>query len=57
MVLLGAVALTIAIGDYADSVVIALVITVNTTVGMVQEVRADHAVSALSAMSAPTARV
>ncbi|MEU1891203.1 cation-translocating P-type ATPase [Streptomyces pristinaespiralis] len=57
MVLLGAVALTTAIGDYPDSVVIALVITVNTTVGVVQEVRADHAVSALSAMSAPTARV
>ncbi|MFJ1566491.1 cation-translocating P-type ATPase [Streptomyces erythrochromogenes] len=57
MVLLGAVALTIAIGDHADAVVIAVVIVVNTTVGVVQETRADHAVAALSAMSAPKARV
>ncbi|WP_407077545.1 cation-translocating P-type ATPase [Streptomyces sp. SCSIO 30461] len=56
-VLLGAVVLTIAIGDHPDAVVIALVIVVNTTVGVVQEVRADHAVAALSALSAPTARV
>ncbi|MFD7611641.1 cation-translocating P-type ATPase [Streptomyces sp. NPDC059828] len=57
MVLLGAVVLTVAIGDHPDAVVIALVIVVNTTVGVVQEVRADHAVAALSALSAPTARV
>ncbi|MFF4393041.1 cation-translocating P-type ATPase [Streptomyces sp. NPDC001552] len=57
MVLLGAVVLTIAIGDHADAVVIAVVIVVNTTVGVVQEIRADHAVAALSAMSAPNARV
>ncbi|MFE0579659.1 cation-translocating P-type ATPase [Streptomyces sp. NPDC058874] len=57
MVLLGAVVLTIAIGDHPDAVVIAVVIVVNTTVGVVQEIRADHAVAALSAMSAPNARV
>ncbi|CAM5459152.1 ATPase [Streptomyces avidinii] len=57
MVLLGAVVLTIAIGDHADAVVIAVVIVVNTSVGVVQETRADHAVAALSAMSAPKARV
>lgn len=57
MVLLGAVALTLAIGDHPDSIVIALVIVVNTTVGVVQEVRADNAVAALSALSAPHARV
>lgn len=57
MVLLAAIALTLVIGDHADSVVIALVIVVNTTVGVVQEIRADQAVAALSAMSAPSARV
>ncbi|WP_330300680.1 cation-translocating P-type ATPase [Streptomyces sp. NBC_00503] len=57
MVLLGAVVLTVVIGDHADAVVIALVIVVNTAVGVVQEVRADNAVAALSAMSAPNARV
>ncbi|MFB6562797.1 cation-translocating P-type ATPase [Streptomyces sp. NPDC056400] len=57
MVLLGAGLLTVAIGDYPDAVVIGLVIVFNTTVGVAQEVRADHAVAALSAMSAPGARV
>ncbi|MFE9255212.1 cation-translocating P-type ATPase [Streptomyces sp. NPDC006879] len=57
LVLLGAVALTLAIGDHADAVVIALVIVVNTSVGVAQEIRADNAVTALSAMSAPRARV
>ncbi|QNS02308.1 cation-translocating P-type ATPase [Streptomyces xanthii] len=57
LVLLGAVALTLAIGDHPDAVVIGLVVVVNTTVGVAQEVRADNAVAALSAMSAPHARV
>ncbi|MFE2091605.1 cation-translocating P-type ATPase [Streptomyces sp. NPDC059460] len=57
MVLLGAALLTIVIGDHADAVVIAVVIVVNTAVGVAQEIRADHAVAALSAMSAPSARV
>ncbi|MFJ8160075.1 cation-translocating P-type ATPase [Streptomyces sp. NPDC096136] len=57
MVLLGAAVLTIAIGDHPDAVVIGLVIVVNTTVGVAQEVRADRAVAALSALSAPHARV
>ncbi|MFB6706753.1 cation-translocating P-type ATPase [Streptomyces sp. NPDC056333] len=57
MVLLGAVVLTIVIGDHADAVVIGLVIVFNTTVGVAQEIRADRAVAALSAMSAPSARV
>ncbi|MEU2164049.1 cation-transporting P-type ATPase [Streptomyces sp. NPDC019208] len=57
MVLLGAIVLTVAVGDHADAVVIALVVVVNTTVGVVQEIRADNAVAALSALSAPAARV
>ncbi|MFF7444066.1 cation-translocating P-type ATPase [Streptomyces sp. NPDC008122] len=57
MVLLGAVALTLAIGDHADAIVIALVVVVNTTVGVAQEIRAETAVAALSALSAPHARV
>ncbi|MFD8637849.1 cation-translocating P-type ATPase [Streptomyces sp. NPDC059533] len=57
MVLLGAMLLTMAIGDHPDAVVIGLVVVFNTTVGVAQEVRADHAVAALSALSAPHARV
>ncbi|WP_371645680.1 MULTISPECIES: cation-translocating P-type ATPase [unclassified Streptomyces] len=57
MVLLGAMLLTIAIGDHPDAVVIALVVVFNTAVGVAQEVRADRAVAALSTLSAPHARV
>ncbi|MEV7282147.1 HAD-IC family P-type ATPase [Streptomyces sp. NPDC093111] len=57
MVLLGAVVLTLAIGDHPDAIVIALVVVVNTTVGVAQEIRADNAVAALSELGAPHARV
>ncbi|MEO3845487.1 cation-transporting P-type ATPase [Streptomyces sp. CNZ287] len=57
LVLLVAAALTLATGDFSDATVILFVITVNTVVGVAQEVRAEQAVMALSAMSAPAARV
>ncbi|MEU1200373.1 cation-translocating P-type ATPase [Streptomyces sp. NPDC005813] len=57
LVLLVAAVLTIATGDLSDAAVILLVIVVNTVVGVVQEVRAEQAVLALSEMSAPSARV
>ncbi|HEX5568801.1 MAG TPA: HAD-IC family P-type ATPase [Streptomyces sp.] len=57
LVLLGALALTLATGDTTDAVVIALVVVVNTAVGVAQELRADNAIAALTALSAPEARV
>jgi Ca2+-transporting ATPase len=57
VLLLAAIILTVAIGDFTDAAVIALVIAVNTTVGVIQEVRADRAVTALASLSAPRARV
>jgi P-type Ca2+ transporter type 2C len=57
LVLLAAAVLTIAIGDWADAAVIMLVVVVNTTVGVVQEVKADRAITALSELTAPEARV
>ncbi len=57
VVLLVAAALTVATGDYSDTVVITFVIVVNTAVGVAQELRAERAVAALSAMSAPSAAV
>jgi len=57
LLLLAAVILTVAIGDFTDAAVIALVIVVNTTVGVIQEVRADRAVTGLANLSAPHARV
>jgi Ca2+-transporting ATPase len=57
LLLLAAVILTVSIGDFTDAAVIAMVMVVNTTVGVIQEVRADRAVTALANLSAPRARV
>ncbi len=57
LVLLGAAVLTIAIRDLADTAVILLVVAVNSTVAVWQEVRADRAVEALTRMAAPTTRL
>ncbi|WP_433190145.1 cation-translocating P-type ATPase [Actinoallomurus sp. CA-150999] len=57
MVLLVAAVLTAATGDWTDMAVIVLVIVVNTSVGVGQEVRADRAITALAELTAPTARV
>jgi Ca2+-transporting ATPase len=46
LVLLAAAVLTVATGDLADASVIMLVIVVNTTVGVVQEVKAGQAIAA-----------
>jgi Ca2+-transporting ATPase len=57
LLLIAAVILTVSVGDFTDAVVIAMVIVANTTVGVIQEVRADRAVTALASLSAPRARV
>ena len=57
LVLLVAAVLTIATGDWTDAAVIIAVIVINTSVGVVQEVKADRAITALSTMTAPEARV
>jgi P-type Ca2+ transporter type 2C len=57
VVLLVAAALTIGTGDWTDMAVILLVIVVNTSVGVSQEVRADHAITALSQLTTQAARV
>ncbi|MBJ7356769.1 cation-transporting P-type ATPase [Nocardioides sp.] len=57
LLLCGALVLVVAVGDHADAVIIAAVIVLNTTIGVVQDVRAQHAVDALSRMAAPRAHV
>jgi Ca2+-transporting ATPase len=57
LVLLAAAVLTTLTGDLPDTVVILLVVAVNTTVAVWQEVRADRAVTALSSLAAPTTHV
>jgi Ca2+-transporting ATPase len=57
LVLIAAAALTLATGDWTDAGVILLVIVVNTSVGVAQEVKAGQAIAALSELTAPEARV
>jgi Ca2+-transporting ATPase len=55
LLLLAALVITILIGDHTDAAIIALVVVANTAIGVTQEVRADRAIAALDALSAPTA--
>lgn len=57
LVLLAAGALTLVIGDLTDAAVIAVVVLVNTAVGVTQELKADRAITALAQMTAPSVRV
>ncbi|GAB3262335.1 cation-translocating P-type ATPase [Nocardioides dilutus] len=57
LLLCGALVLVVAVGDHADAVIIAAVIVLNTAIGVIQDVRAQHAVDALSRMAAPRAHV
>jgi P-type Ca2+ transporter type 2C len=57
VVLLVAAVLTIVTGDWTDAAVIAVVVLVNTSVGVAQEVKADRAITALATLTAPEARV
>ncbi len=57
LLLLGAFVVIIALGDVADASIIAAVVVLNTTIGVVQEVRAANALAALDRMAAPWATV
>lgn len=57
IILLMAAAITMVLGEYVDSLVIALVITVNTVIGFVQELRAEQSVRSLQRMVSHRARV
>ena len=56
-VLLVALVITLSIQSYADAIVIAAVLVINTVVGFIQEFRAEHSVQALMEMISPKARV
>ena len=57
LLLCGALVLVLAVGDRADAVIIAAVVVLNTAIGVIQDVRAQRAVDALSRMAAPRAHV
>ncbi|MFW5868702.1 MAG: cation-translocating P-type ATPase, partial [Armatimonadota bacterium] len=57
IVLLVAAAVSFALGERIDSIVIMAIVVVNSVLGFVQEYRAEQAVEALRRMAAPTATV
>jgi len=57
LLLIGAAVLTVALRDLTDTAVIAVVVVLNTAVGVVQELRAERALAALRRLAAPVARV
>ncbi len=56
-VLLGAAAITLAIGEYADAIIILLVVILNAVIGVFQEYKAGKAIEALQKMTTPKALV
>ena len=57
LVLLGAAALTAAVGDWPDTSVILAVVVLNTALGATQEWRSGRALTALATLTAPRAGV
>jgi cation-transporting P-type ATPase F len=56
-ILLVAMVITLVTGHVADSIVIAMVLTLNATIGFIQEYRAENAMQALMRMVTPQATV
>jgi Ca2+-transporting ATPase len=57
LLLCGALVLVVAIGDASDATIIAAVVVMNTTIGVVQDLRAQRAIDALTQLAAPVAHV
>ncbi|PKL85851.1 MAG: ATPase [Ignavibacteriae bacterium HGW-Ignavibacteriae-1] len=56
-ILLGAVVITLFMGEYVDAIIIMLVICINATLGVVQEIKAGKAIEALQKLTFPKALV
>ena len=55
--MLGAAVISLFLGETSDAIVIFLVVTLNTVLGVVQELKAEKALSALEELAAPLAKV
>lgn len=56
-VLMGAVIITVLMGEYVDGIIISAVILINATLGVIQEVRAGNAIDALRDLATPKALI
>lgn len=56
-VLFAAVIITMFMGEYLDGIIIIIVILINATLGVIQEIRAGNAIEALRKMASPKALV
>lgn len=57
LLLLGAAVISLFLGETSDAIVIFLVVVLNTVLGVVQELKAEKALSALEELTAPLAKV
>ncbi|GAA3517873.1 cation-translocating P-type ATPase [Nocardioides daeguensis] len=57
VLLCGAFVVVLALGDRVDAAIISAVVVLNAAIGVVQEMRAEHAIAVLDELASPQARV
>ena len=57
IILIVAALISLALGEYVDSLAIMIIVVLNSVVGVIQESKAEQALAALKRMSAPNAQV